>query len=410
MRSTRHGRCPTSRRCSTTTRCSRAPTCTAGRCRASRVCARCAARRSTGRCARCAAPRAASARRSTPTPRASRASSTSGRSRSCGRRSETELAEEAIAYFGASERGNFEAAPTCSRRAAPSPSPAGDPRQAVRGARERVRPGLDDKRLTVVERADDLGAGRRRRGARARATTSQAAVGCAEFVLGELRDDDGRLLRTWKDGRGRHRRLPRGPRLPARGAADAVRGDLRPALVPRGGRRSPTTMVERFADGERGGFFTTAADHERLRAPQGPRGFADPVGQLGGRLWAAAAGPALGRGRVRAPRPRSAAAAAPIAGRHPLGVRSSAAGGRLLSGPGAGGGDRRLGPDAEPLAARRARRASARIWCWPEATADGVPLLEGRDAGRRARGRLRVRALRLPGAGDRAPKSSAALR
>ena len=31
MRSTRPGRCPTSRRCSTTTRCSPAPTCTAGR-------------------------------------------------------------------------------------------------------------------------------------------------------------------------------------------------------------------------------------------------------------------------------------------------------------------------------------------------------------------------------------------
>ena len=27
-----------------------------------------------------------------------------------------------------------------------------------------------------------------------------AARACAEFVLGELRDDDGRLLRTYKDG------------------------------------------------------------------------------------------------------------------------------------------------------------------------------------------------------------------
>ncbi len=39
------------------------------------------------------------------------------------------------------------------------------------------------------------------------------------------------------------------------------------------------------------------------------------------------------------------------------------------------------------------------------ATRDGVPLLEGRDAGRRPRGRLRVRALRLPGAGDHAERA-----
>ena len=59
-----------------------------------------AARRSTGRCARCAGRRAASTRRSTPTPRATRASSTSGRSRSCARRSATSAASRAIAHFG----------------------------------------------------------------------------------------------------------------------------------------------------------------------------------------------------------------------------------------------------------------------------------------------------------------------
>ncbi len=85
-RSTRPGPCRTSRRCSTTTPCWPAPTCTAGRCQASRAAARLhetldwALREMR-------APRAASVRRSTPTPRASRASSTSGRRRAARARS-----------------------------------------------------------------------------------------------------------------------------------------------------------------------------------------------------------------------------------------------------------------------------------------------------------------------------------
>jgi uncharacterized protein len=90
-------------------------------------------------------------------------------------------------------------------------------------------------------------------------------VACASFVLSELRDSDGRLLRTWKHGRGR---------------LDAYLEDhayLLEALItlyestfdPRWYREAVTladTMIERFADTERGGFFTTAVDHESLAA------------------------------------------------------------------------------------------------------------------------------------------------
>ena len=200
--STRPGRCPTSRRCSTTTRCSRAPTCTAGRSRATSGCAACAARRSTGRCARCAAPRAASAPRSTPTPRASRAGSTCGRSRSCARRS-APLADDAIAYFGATERGNFEGGATCSRAAGRCPSACPRSARALLEARaRRVRPGLDDKRLTawnalMIAALAEAGA------ALGRADYLEAAVRLRRrSCSGELRDADGRLLRTWKDGAG----------------------------------------------------------------------------------------------------------------------------------------------------------------------------------------------------------------
>ena len=53
-----------------------------------------------------------------------------------------------------------------------------------------------------------------------------------------MRDADGRLLRTYNRGAGAAGRLPRGPRVPARGAAHALRGDVRPALVRRGRARA----------------------------------------------------------------------------------------------------------------------------------------------------------------------------
>ena len=222
-RSTRPGPSRTSRRCSTTTRCWPAPTCTAGRSPARSGSSGCASRRSIGRCARCAVPRAASARRSTRTPRASRASSTCGRWRSCVRRSEswapTSPRKRSRTSARASAATSRDRDATCSRRAVRSrrrcPRSAG----VLLAARsERVRPGLDDKRLTswnalMISALAEAGA------VLARSDYLDAAVACASFVLRDLRDGDGRLLRSWKDGRAPARRLPRGPRVPARGAA-----------------------------------------------------------------------------------------------------------------------------------------------------------------------------------------------
>ena len=63
-----------------------------------------------------------------------------------------------------------------------------------------MRPGLDDKRLTswnalMISALAQAGA------ALQRADYVAAAVACAEFLLAAMRDRDGRLLRTWKDGR-----------------------------------------------------------------------------------------------------------------------------------------------------------------------------------------------------------------
>jgi uncharacterized protein len=94
-----------------------------------------------------------------------------------------------------------------------------------------------------------------------------AAVACAEFLLRDMRDAAGRLLRTWKDGRAH---------------IDAYLEDhayLLEALLilyeatfdPRWyaeARTMADTMIERFADEEQGGFFTTAADHRQGFARQ----------------------------------------------------------------------------------------------------------------------------------------------
>jgi uncharacterized protein YyaL (SSP411 family) len=92
-----------------------------------------------------------------------------------------------------------------------------------------------------------------------------AAVACAEFVWRDLRDERGRLLRTYRDGEAR---------------LDGYLEDyayLVEALLTLyeatfdqrwfdAARETADLMIELFADRDRGGFFTTAHDHERLIA------------------------------------------------------------------------------------------------------------------------------------------------
>ena len=172
-----------------------------------------------------------------------------------------ELAEPAIAHFTPHP---FEGAYVLEARG-PVPEALPEIRRRLLTARAaRVRPGLDDKRLTawnalmigalaeagaVLERDDYLDAARR----------------CASFVLGALRDEQGRLLRTWKDGRGRidayledHAFLLEAlltlyeASFEARWYHEAV------ALA--------DVLIVRFGDPERGGFFTTATDVDGLPA------------------------------------------------------------------------------------------------------------------------------------------------
>ena len=167
------------------------------------------------------------------------------------------LAEEAIAYFGASERGNFEHGLNVLEGRGPEPQRLPEIRCKLYGARaQRVRPGLDDKRLTswnalMISALAEAGA------VLECPQYIDAATRCAEFVLGQ-RDADGRLLRT-----GRLRaHLDDYAYL-----VEALITLYEATFDPRWYHDAialADEIIARFADPERGGFFTTSDDHEPL--------------------------------------------------------------------------------------------------------------------------------------------------
>jgi uncharacterized protein len=179
-----------------------------------------------------------------------------------------EGADAVIEFYGVSEQGNFEGTSVLHLAAgAAAEEPAGltEARQALFDARaKRVRPGLDDKRLAswnalAIAALADAGA------VLDRADYIDAARACAEFVLTRLRDPDGRLLRTYKDGRAHlgayledHAFLIEALLTLYEASFETRWFEEAQALA--------ETMIERFGDPERGGFYSTASDHEELIA------------------------------------------------------------------------------------------------------------------------------------------------
>jgi uncharacterized protein YyaL (SSP411 family) len=200
-----------------------------------------------------------------------------------------EDADSAIHWLGTTEEGNFvdphHPEPGLNVLEDRGPRPDEVTRVRIRerllqARGKRTRPGLDDKRLTswnalMITALAEAGA---QAGESSSADEQKidnlaeqaqifldAAVKCAEFVLHDLRDDQGRLLRSYNDGQAKI-----GAYLEDYAFLLEALIALFEATCDERWLTEATTLadqlVERFSDPEHGGFFSTAADSEQLIA------------------------------------------------------------------------------------------------------------------------------------------------
>ena len=321
-------------------------------------------------------------------------------------------ADAAIAWFGATERGNFEGANILESR---GPEPPAEQRDRIRAtlldvARPAGAPGPRRQAPGRLERADDRRAGRRRRGARPRGLPRRRARRARRSCSTQMRTPDGRLLRTYNAGTAR---------------LDAYLEDhafLLEALLVLyeatfeerwfvEARALADTIVARFGDPERGGFFSTPDDHEALIARRKdledtpiPSGASSAA--LGLLRLAALTGEHAYEEQARGPA-RAAARGRASATRAPSGTccrRSTSTSRRGARSPWPA--TRRASRRWRPSSARRAGRTSCSR---PgRARADRGGAHGAAHARRRPRRGLRVRALRLPHAGHRPGRAAGA--
>jgi uncharacterized protein YyaL (SSP411 family) len=173
------------------------------------------------------------------------------------------LASQAIDHFGATEQGNFERGLNVLQAVGPPPDSLPEIRCRLFGVRaQRVRPGLDDKRLTawnalMISALAEAGA------ALGRQDYLEAAVTGTLFLLQELRGQDGRILRTWKDGVARIDGYLEDYAFLLEALLTVYEGTLDPRFYHEA-VATADDLIRRFGDPERGGFFTTAPNSTAL--------------------------------------------------------------------------------------------------------------------------------------------------
>jgi uncharacterized protein len=190
---------------------------------------------------------------------------------------------------------------------------------AIRG--HRAQPARDDKALAawngmaigaladaarLLEAADPVAAGRYR----------AAATLAATAILGGLRGPDGRLGRSWKDGRASGTGVLEDYACLAEGllALYEATFDETWFTVARG---LLDTVLARFADPE-GGFFDTADDHERLvTRPKDVQDNATPSGNAMATFALLRLAAFTGEGRYRSVAERAISTVTPFAVRYP---------------------------------------------------------------------------------------------
>jgi len=171
-------------------------------------------------------------------------------------------------FWGVTQDGNFEGANILHRAggaAAEEPEGLAEARRALFEARsQRVWPGLDDKRLTswnalAIAALADAGA------VLGRDDYLDAARSCAAFLLEQLRDEQGNLLRTYKDGRAHLNAFLEDHAFLLEALLVLYEATFEERWFTEA-QALADTMIKRFGDPERGGFYSTSADHEELIA------------------------------------------------------------------------------------------------------------------------------------------------
>jgi len=171
-------------------------------------------------------------------------------------------------FWGVTEAGNFEGANIlhlAEGAGAAEPEGLAEARRALYEARSRrVWPGLDDKRLTswnalAIAALADAGA------VLGRDDYLEAARACATFLLEQLREGGGNLLRTYKDGRAHLNAYLEDHAFLLEGLLTLYEASFETRWFTEA-RALAETMIERFGDPVRGGFYSTSADHEELIA------------------------------------------------------------------------------------------------------------------------------------------------
>ena len=309
-------------------------------------------------------------------------------------------AEAAVVWLGVTAQGNFEGTNVLESR---GPEPPPEQRERIRAQLmevrdRRVRPGLDDKRLTAWN-ALALGALAEAGARLGREDLLDAARRNAGFLLGTMRDEQGRLLRT-SDGRtAKLNAYLEDHAFLLEALLDLYEATFEPRWFA-AAREIADAMIDRYADPERGGFFSTSDDHEPLVARR--KDLEDnpiPSGSSSAALGLLRLAALTGEERYERHGRSVLRLLHPFAARHPQAFghlllaiafalhppREVALAGEDRARAGAGA--------ARAALARRGARRRRRSGCRRRAAA-GRP-----HAGRRPGRRLRVRALRLPAAG-----------
>lgn len=177
--------------------------------------------------------------------------------------------EREMAAFGATPGGNFEGRNVLH-------IPGGVPPEVLRPEMEatrakllaqrsgRVRPDLDDKVLCswnalMISALADAGA------VFERPDYIDRARNCADFIWAQMRDSQGTLLRSWRRGEARLNAYLEDHAFLLEALLTLYEASFDVTIFKRAVAVAET-MIDRFADPDRGGFFSTSHDHEELIA------------------------------------------------------------------------------------------------------------------------------------------------